>query len=192
MLETSSTWFKSSVIFPHYDLNDVEIIMSDQQPALSVRYYLNLEESQDGFKLATFGKKQISRFLTPLVALGIVIYGFYLGFDSIGKYYVMLGGFFLLLQIAMRYWFLPTMFKRQFIKYQFDKSEQGIDLYQDAFELFSSGRPKQRFGYSEVVTFATGKLSYMLELKSKTVVIIPKRAFTTSEALSTFEHTFKK
>ncbi len=28
------------------------------------------------------------------------------------------------------------MFKRQFIKYQFGKSEQGIDLYQDHGEIF--------------------------------------------------------
>ena len=62
--------------------------MSDSKPALSLRYYLNLEESQDGFALATFGKKQLSRFLTPLVSIGIVIWGFYLGFAGMGKYYV--------------------------------------------------------------------------------------------------------
>ena len=49
--------------------------MTDQKPALSLRYALNLEESQDGFGLATFGKKQITRFLTPLISLGIIVYG---------------------------------------------------------------------------------------------------------------------
>ncbi|SPL71641.1 YcxB family protein [Acinetobacter stercoris] len=166
--------------------------MSDSKPALSLRYFLNLEESQDGFALATFGKKQISRFLTPLVSIGIVIWGFYLGLTGVGKYYVALGVFFLILQILMRFWFLPTMFKRQFIKYQFGKSEQGIELYQDHAELFSSGRPKQGFQYVDVKNFVTGKLTYMIELKNRTVIIVPKRAFASVSEQTLFENTFKK
>jgi len=165
--------------------------MSDSKPVLSARYYLNLEESQDGFKLATFGKKQISQFLTPLVSIGIMIWGFYLGFDTVGKYYVFLGGFFFILQALMRYWFLPLMFKRQFIKHQFGKSEQGIELFQDHAELFSSGRPKQTILYTEVQKFAEGKLTYMLELKNRTVVIVPKRAWTPEEH-TIFINTFKR
>ena len=165
--------------------------MSDVQPTISLRYYLNLEESQDGFKLATFGKKQLSRFLTPLVSVGIIAWGRYLGFSGIGKYYVMLGGFFLLLQVFMRYWFLPMMFKRQFVKYQFGKSEQGIELFQDHAEIFANGR-KQAFNYSEVQKFAMGKLTYMLELKNRTVIIVPKRAFEQSADQTLFEHTFKQ
>lgn len=166
--------------------------MSDNKPSLSVRYFLNLEESQDGFALATFGKKQISRFLTPLVSVGIVVWGFYLGMSGVGRYYVALGLFFILLQLLMRYWFLPMMFKRQFTKYQFGKSEQGVDLFQDYAELFSSGRPKQVFHYSDVTKFAVGKLTYMLELKNRTVVIVPKRAFETLADQTMFENTFKK
>lgn len=49
-------------------------IMSENQPALSLRYFLNLEESQDGFALATFGKKQITRFITPLVSIAIMVW----------------------------------------------------------------------------------------------------------------------
>ena len=166
--------------------------MSDNQPALSVRYYLNLEESQDGFKLATFGKKQLSRFLTPLVSIAIIGWGIYLGLDGVGKYYIGLGAFFLILQILMRYWFLPMMFKRQFIKYQFGKSEQGIELFQDYAELFASGRPKQVFHYADIQNFAVGKLTYMIELKNRTVIIVPKRAFETPTDQSIFENTFKK
>jgi len=166
--------------------------MSESKPALSARYYLNLEESQDGFKLATFGKKQISQFLTPLVSVGIIVWGIYLGFDGVGKYYVGLGAFFLILQMLMRYWFLPMMFKRQFIKYQFGKSEQGIELFQDYMELFSSGRPKQVFHYADVAKFAEGKLTYMIELKNRTVVIVPKRAFEAPEDQTIFVNTFKK
>lgn len=166
--------------------------MSDSKPALSARYYLNLEESQDGFKLATFGKKQISQLLTPLISIGIIAWGFYLGFDGVGQYYVYLGGFFLILQILMRYWFLPMMFKRQFVKYQFGKSEQGIELFQDYAEIFSSGRPKQVFHYADVQKFAEGKLTYMIELKNRTVIIVPKRAFEASAEQSIFVNTFKK
>ncbi|MCQ5167704.1 YcxB family protein, partial [Roseburia hominis] len=89
---------------------------------------------------------------------------------------VALGAFFLILQLIMRYWFLPMMFKRQFVKYQFGKSEQGIELFQDYAEIYANGR-KQIFNYSEVQNFAIGKLTYMIELKNRTVIIVPKRAF---------------
>ena len=75
--------------------------MSETKPAVSVRYSLSLEESQDGFALATFGKKQITRFITPLVSIGIIIWGFYLGFNGVGRYYVALGAFFLILQLIL-------------------------------------------------------------------------------------------
>ena len=165
--------------------------MSETKPAVSVRYFLNLEESQDGFALATFGKKQITRFITPLVSIGIIIWGFYLGFNGVGRYYVALGAFFLILQLIMRYWFLPVMFKRQFVKYQFGKSEQGIELFQDHADIYANGR-KQIFYYSEVQNFAVGKLTYMIELKNRTVVIVPKRAFEQLADQTVFENTFKK
>ena len=164
--------------------------MSDTQPALSARYYLNLEESQDGFKLATFGKKQISQFLTPLVSIGIMVWWNYLGLEGVGKYYVCLCSFFLILQMLMRYWFLPMMFKRQFVKYQLGKSEQGIELFQDYAEIYANGR-KNTFNYAEVANFAEGKLTYMIELKSKTVIIVPKSAFKDTADQSIFENTFK-
>ena len=167
-------------------------IMSENQPTLSLRYFLNLEESQDGFALATFGKKQITRFITPLVSIAIMVWGFMLGFSGVGRYYVALGAFFLIMQMIMRYWFLPMMFKRQFIKYQFGKSEQGIELFQDYFELFTSGRPKQKFNYAEVQSFLVGKMTYMIELKNRTVVIVPKRAFAQAADQTAFENTFKK
>ena len=166
-------------------------IMSENQPALSLRYFLNLEESQDGFALATFGKKQITRFITPLVSIAIMVWGFMLCFSGVGRYYVALGAFFLIMQMIMRYWFLPMMFKRQFVKYQFGKSEQGIELFQDHAEIFANGR-KQAFNYSEVQKFAMGKLTYMLELKNRTVIIVPKRAFEQSADQTLFEHTFKQ
>ncbi|WP_151831366.1 YcxB family protein [Acinetobacter junii] len=165
--------------------------MSEQRPTLSLRYYLNLEESQDGFALVTFGKKTITRFLTPVISIAVILWGFYLGLTGVGRYYVALGVFFLLMQGLMRYWLLPLLFKRQFVRYQFGKSEQGIDLYQDQFELYAAGK-KQTVQYTEVQSFAIGKLTYMLELKNHTVVIVPKRAFTDSIDQSKFENSFKK
>ena len=165
--------------------------MSETLPALSLRYFLNLEESQDGFALATFGKKQFTRFLTPAISIGIIIWGFYLGLDGVGAYYVGLGLFFLLLQGLMRYWFLPMMFKRQFVKYQLGKSEQGIELFQDYAEIHANGR-KNTFNYTEVANFAEGKLTYMVGLKSKTVIIVPKSAFSTAADQTMFVNTFKR
>ena len=165
--------------------------MSESRPTISVRYHLDLEESQDGFALVTFGKKTFSRFLTPVISIAIIIWGFYLGFSGVGRYYVALGAFFLIMQGIMRYWLLPTLFKRQFTRYQLGKSEQGIDLYQDYFELVNAGR-KQTLHYAEVQTFAIGKLTYMLELKNRTVIIVPKRAFINSTDQTKFEHCFKK
>ncbi|ANF82546.1 hypothetical protein A3K93_10320 [Acinetobacter sp. NCu2D-2] len=165
--------------------------MSESNPTLSTRYFLTLEESQDGFALATFGKKQFTQFLTPLVSIGIIIWGFSMGFNGVGRYYVALGAFFLVMQLVMRYWFLPMMFKRQFLKHQFGKSEQGIALYQDYAELYHNGRSKV-VHYNEVAHFATGKLTYMIELKNKTVVIVPKRAFKDTTEQHLFENTFKK
>ena len=62
--------------------------MSEIKPTLSLRYILTLEESQDGFALATFGKKQFTRFITPVISIAIIIWGFYLGLDGVGGYYV--------------------------------------------------------------------------------------------------------
>ncbi|QIC72610.1 YcxB family protein [Acinetobacter indicus] len=165
--------------------------MSELKPALSLRYFLNLEESQDGFALATFGKKQFTRFITPLISVGIITWGIYLGLDGVGRYYLALGVFFLVLQMLMRYWFLPMMFKRQFVKYQFGKSEQGIALYQDYAEISANGRDKV-VHYNEVQNFASGKLTYMIELKNRMVIIVPKRVFESTADQTLFENTFKK
>lgn len=165
--------------------------MSEQAPVLSLRYHLNLEESQDGFALVTFGKKPITRFLTPFISIAIILWGLYIGLNGVGRYYVALGVFFLLMQIAMRYWLLPLIFKRQFVRYQFGKSEQGIDIYQDSFELFASGR-KHLATYNDIKSFAIGKLTYMIELKNQTVVIIPKRAFLQKTDQTLFEQAFQR
>jgi hypothetical protein len=46
--------------------------------------------------------------------------------------------------------------------------------------------------YNDVQKFAEGKLTYMLELKSRSVIIVPKRAFKDSTDQTLFANTFKK
>lgn len=62
-----------------------------EQASFSCRYHLTLEESKEGFALATFGKKKFTRYLTPLLSVGIIIWGFYLGWQGIGQVYIILG-----------------------------------------------------------------------------------------------------
>lgn len=164
--------------------------MSEQKPALSAQFFLSLEESQDGFSLATFGKNQLTRYVTPLVSIGIIVWGLTMDFQDVGRYYVGLGVFFLILQMLMRFWFLPMMFKRQYDRYQFGKNEQGIHLYQDAVEFTTMGRAK-RMPYTDIRHFAEGKLTFMLEMKDRVVVIVPKRVFN-AEQLALFKRTFQR
>ena len=82
------------------------------------------------------------------------------------------------------------MFKRQFIKYQFGKNEQGLDLFQDYAEISANGQ-KKTFNYKDVQNFAIGRLTYMIELKNRTVIVVPKQAFKDSTDQAVFENTFK-
>lgn len=164
--------------------------MTEQKPALALNYLLNLEESQDGFKLATFGKKQFTQFITPLISIGLLIWGFYLGVNGAGRYYVILGAVFLVLQIVVRYLILPLIFKRQFVKYQLGKSEQQLQLFQDYALMTTQGR-ERKFNYTDVQRFAEGQLTYVIELKSRAVIIVPKRAMLDEHDKTRFENTFK-
>jgi hypothetical protein len=60
----------------------------------------------------------------------------------------------------MRYWLLPMLFKRQFVRYQFGKSQQGIDLYQDYFELYARSETcaNARFGTIITVLFFSSSI----------------------------------
>lgn len=164
--------------------------MTQQKPALSLSYVLSLEESQDGFKLATFGKKQITQFITPLISIGLIIWGIYLGFGGMGRYYVGLGVLFLIMQLVVRYMVLPFVFKRQFIKFQLGKNEQFFQLFQNQVVVSSQGRSRT-FEYTDVKRFDEGKLTYILELKSRTVLVVPKRVFQTAKDKTLFENSFK-
>ena len=162
-----------------------------EQASFSCRYHLTLEESKEGFALATFGKKKFTRYLTPLLSVGIIIWGFYLGWQSIGQVYIILGFSFLLLQLLMRFVILPKLFSRQYERYQYGQVEQGIDLYQDSAVLIAADR-QHRFAYSDVVRLIKGKISYVIELKDKTVIILSKSAIEATGKQDVFESAFRK
>lgn len=167
------------------------ITMTDTAPSFSCRYHLSLEEAKEGFALATFGKKKFARFITPLISIAIIIWGLSLGVTGVGKFYVILGATFLLLQLILRFIFLPKMFARQYSKYKFGEMEQGIDLYQNRGVLFAAGR-EQNFNYDDVMKFMIGKESYLIELKDKTVVILSKEAVEKTGQQDFFESVFHK
>lgn len=169
----------------------VNFMSNASNAVLSIRYFLTLEESQDGFSLATFGQKPITRFLTPLISIALVAWGIYLGATDVGKYYVGLGGFFLLLQLLMRFYILPWLFKRQFVRHQFGQTEQGIDLYSDYAEFYASGRRK-KVNYADIKQLIESKLTYMIELKSQTMVVVPKRALVDAAQQQIFIQAFKR
>lgn len=165
---------------------------SSEAAVLSIRYYLNLAESQDGFTMATFGKRPITRFLTPLISVALIAWGIYLmqSGSNVGKYYMALGVGFLLLQLAMRFYLLPWLFKRQFVRHEFAKTEQGLDVFQDQVVFFANGRSK-KVPYSEIKQLNEGKLTYVIELKSQMVVVVPKRAFVDTAQQQLFVQAFK-
>lgn len=161
------------------------------QAVLSIRYFLNLAESQDGFSMATFGKKPITRFLTPLISVALIAYGVYLGATDVGRYYVALGGFFLVLQLIMRFYLLPWLFKRQYVRHQFGLSEQGVDIYQDYVEFFASGRSK-KIKYEQIKRLIQSKKTYLIELKDQTIIVVPKRALTDAAQQQQFVQAFNR
>lgn len=165
--------------------------MTESVPSFSCRYYLTLPESQEGFALATFGKRRFTRYVSPVISIAIILWGISLGLEGIGKVYIMIGGTFLLLHLLMRFVFLPKMFERQYTRYKFGEVEQGIDLYQNYGVLMAAER-EQKFNYADVVKFVVGKVSYMIELKDKTVIILSKSAVVNTGQQAFFESIFQK
>lgn len=161
------------------------------QPILSSSHRLTVEEFQDGVNLALFGRQTWTAWLTPLCSVAILGWGIYLGWQGIGKIYIMLGASFLLLQIIMRLWLIPYFFKKQFQKNQarFTEMEQGIALYQDEF-VVSAGEREQAFSYQGVESFRIGKLCYAIELKSKTMILVSKSAIAKTGKQDLFERAF--
>ena len=165
--------------------------MNDTNPSFSCRYQLTLDEAKDGFGLATFGKKKISRYLTPLMSVGIILWGISLGMTGVGKFYVILGALFLALQLLLRLVFLPKMFERQYRQSRMDEMQQNISLYQD-YAVLGAGGQEKSFQYEEVENFMVGEKSYMIELRDKMVIIVSKTAVAQTNQADFFESVFKK
>lgn len=160
------------------------------KPSISLRYQLQLNEFQEAFRIASFGQKGIMAWITTIIATGFMLWGFKLGFDNGGKFFIIFGATFSIMQLLIRFWLVPMMFKRQFIKMQLDKRTQGIDLYQTEFSLWNNDK-SQTFPYSEVVKTAQGSSCYVLEMKNRVSVIIPTRAFADEQQHTLFKQQFK-
>lgn len=165
--------------------------MSENTPRFSCQYQLTLDEAKDGFGLATFGKRKISRYLTPLISVGIIIWGISLGMTGVGQFYVILGAVFLTLQLFLRLVFLPKMFERQYRQSRMNEMHQSISLYQD-YAVLSAGGQEKTFKYSEVQNFMVGEQSYMIELLDKMVIIVSKAAVAKTGENEFFESVFTK
>lgn len=157
---------------------------------ISLRYQLQLKEFQEAFKIASFGQKGITAWITTVLATAMMLYGVYLGFDTGGKFYIIFGAVFSIMQLVIRFYLVPAMFKRQFLKNKLDTVQQGIDLYQNEFVLWNNGRDKH-LSYSEVQKTAEGESCYVLELKNRVSVIVPTRAFESVEQQQLFKSQFR-
>lgn len=159
------------------------------KPSISLRYYLQLTEFQEAFKVASFGQKGIMAWITTVLATAMMLYGAYLGFDK-GKFYIIFGAVFSIMQLLIRFYLVPMLFKRQFTKNKLDSIERGIDLYQTEFAIWHNGR-EQRCNYQDVHKTAEGVSCYVLELKNRHSVIVPKSAFRDAEQQEMFKNQFK-
>lgn len=157
--------------------------------SISLRYRLELAEFQEAFKVASFGQKGVMAWITTVLATTMMVYGVYLGFDK-GKFYIIFGAIFSIMQLLMRFYLVPMLFKRQFINNRLDNIERGIDLYQTEFTIWHNDR-EQCYSYQDVHKTAEGVSCYVLELKNRLSVIVPKRAFRDAEQQEIFTNQFK-
>ena len=171
---------------PNLSATSMDTPAASAAAVMSLRYQLTLAEAKDGFALATFAKNKFSRYVTPVISIGILLWGLSLGLNGVGRYYVLLGVTFLTLQFIMRLWVLPALFSRQYRNYGYGKVTQGLDLYQDYAQVLVADR-QQRFAYADLQKFLIGRSSYVLELKDRTVVIVPKRAVSATGQQAWFE-----
>lgn len=165
--------------------------MTNSTPSFSCSYQLTLDEAKEGFALATFGKKKVTRYLTPLISVGIILWGLSMGVTGVGKMYVALGATFLILQLILRLFFMPKMFERQYVRSRMNEVQQGILLFQD-YGVIEAGGNQKEFKYSEVKMFVAGQKSYILELDNKMVIIISKAAVSKTGQQDFFESVFAK
>lgn len=164
--------------------------MNQVKPSISLRYQLQLEEFKEAFGMASFGQKGIMAWTTTILATAMMLWGVYLGVDQGGLFFIIFGAVFSILQLIIRFWLVPMMFRRQFVKHQLDKVTQGIDVYQTEFALVMNDRI-QTHVYSDVQKAHQGNTCYVLELKNRVSAIVPKRAFKDVEQQQLFQRQFK-
>lgn len=166
-----------------------------QKPLISLRYTLSLAEAQEGFRLATRQRKSKARYFMPLACALIIAWGFWLGFDDKGRYFVILGASFFLLQAILQYGVMPWLFRRQYDKHQVGNVTQGIDVYAGKVTLYHESenkQDKQSFGLHEVKSLHKGALSYVLIFESDMMCMVPRRSVVQADTVNVFEQIFSE
>lgn len=173
-----------------------------ERPFVSLRYTLSLPEAQDGFRIAAQQRKGKMHWVMTLACALIIAWGFWLGFDDKGRYFVILGAFFFLSQATLQYGVMPWLFKRQYHKHQVAHVLQGIDIYSsngsqqpcsnqfDKVTLYhgmADKQDKQNFALSEVKSLRKGQLCYVLVFESGMMCMIPRRSVEHATTSAIFE-----
>lgn len=164
--------------------------MNDTQASFACQYRLDLSEAKAGFRLATRSRQKMPYFLTPLIGVALIIFGWFWQENAVGKYYMALGGLFLAFQIIMQGLVMPWLFRRQYQKYQYQQLEYQLELYQDQVKL-RAGSQKRTFAYSEVEKFLIGRKIYVLELADKSMLMVSKQAVHATGQQALFEQAFQ-
>lgn len=177
-------------------------------PLISLRYTLSLPEAQEGFRMATRQRKGKAQFFVALVCALIIAWGFWLGFDDKGRYFVILGAFFFLSQATLQYGVMPWLFKRQYHKHQVGTVMQGIDVYANdvhsgdvhgsdvhagkvtLYHGPESRQDKQTFALHEVKSLQKGQLCYVLVFELDMMCMVPRRCVEQAKVASLFEQIF--
>lgn len=166
-----------------------------EKPLISLRYTLSLPEAQEGFRLATRQRKGYARFVMALACVLIMAWGFWLGFEDKGRYFVILGAFFFLSQATLHYGVMPWLFKRQYHKHQVGSVMQGIDVYASKVTLYhgpETRQDRQSFNLHEVKSLRKGTFSYVLVFELGMMCMVPCRSVEQADATALFEQILLK
>jgi hypothetical protein len=166
-----------------------------EAPLISLRYSLSLPEAQEGFRLATRQRKGKAQYFMALACALVIVWGFWLGIDGQGRYFVILGAFFFLSQAMLQYAVLPWLFRRQYEKHQVANVLQGIDIYASKVTLYhgiENNQDREHFALHNVKSLNKGQLSYVLVFETGMMCMVPRRCVEQANVSHLFEQSFLK
>lgn len=158
---------------------------------ISLRYYLSLTEAREGFNVASQSPNGHAKLLIQLICVLIVLWGFWLGVDRGGLYFMILGGMFLALQISFQTIIFPALFKRQYSKQQIATTQQGmdIDLTAQTITLLHADQ-REYLRFADVVSAQKYQHIYLFSFNSGMLGIVPRGAVQDANEVERFERAF--